>query len=447
LLGRSVSIVISPKGSCMKTRAWFRSTRSSDTLDAPAQREAAATSITTARPDKHGDAKLHGRVHGQMDGPMYEQMHDEMHALLDALPDGVLALDTSGRIQSCNAAAAALFGCAVHKLMGQRVANVLPALDALRQLADSAGEATSAQTHTLRARRLDGATFPLEVRWRRSSNHPAATAPRAKHLTLLVLRDVSQQPRFDRMQRDVVSVVSDALRTPLTSIRSALSRLADGSIGTLPADAQRIVHGAATDCERLVALVDDILATDKMSNGHQVMALRAHDLVKLLRENLRSTLGFARLHKVRLLMPGHSSPVWANVDAPCINQIMGKLLSNAIKFSPSGGDVSVHIDLTPMARPTHATIVVSDQGMGMPEHVRDGVFGRLGDADSSDHRAPSGMGLGLRNTHALVKRMGGTIMFECPTVGGTQFFVTFPLTPSPKDASDFALTGSQELRL
>jgi signal transduction histidine kinase len=436
----------------MKSRAWFRSTRSADTLHAPTQRGSAAvaTSASTARADAMGYAKVHA------------EMHTEMHILLDAMPVGALALDASGRIQSCNAAAAALFGCAVHKLMGQRLANVLPALDALRQAADGPAETLAQshilqthglqshvlQTHILQAQRLDGATFPLEVRWQRPSSHPAASAASDKHLTIFVLRDVREQQRVDRMPSDFVSVVSHALRAPLTSIRGAMSMLSDGSTGTLPADAQRLIHSATTECERLMALVDDVLDMDKVSNGRRVITPRVHDLVKLLRENLRNTLGFARLHKVRLLMPGHGGPVWALVDAQRINQIMGNLLSNAIKFSPSGADVSVHMELTPVARPTHATIVVSDQGMGIPEHVRDGIFAPLRQGNSAEHgRAQSSMGVGLSVTHDLVKRMGGTIMFECPTAGGTQFYVTFPLAAPPQDGSDFALTGSQELRL
>jgi signal transduction histidine kinase len=237
------------------------------------------------------------------------------------------------------------------------------------------------------------------------------------------------------------------LRTPLTSIRGALSLLTDGSTGNLPADAQRMIHMAADNCERLVALVNDILDMDKTNNGHMVIMLRTHDLVKLLRENLRSTLGFARLHKVRLLMPGHAGPVWAHVDAQRINQIMGNLLSNAIKFSPSGADVSVHIDLAPVAHPTHATIVVSDQGMGIPLDFHPRVFEPFAQADSTDHRAKGGTGLGLSIAKALVQRMAGTILFDCPAAGGTRFFVTFPLAASPHEPGDFALTGLDELRL
>jgi PAS domain S-box-containing protein len=372
-------------------------------------------------------------------GAIEQALHDaqtRVGTILEAVPEGVIAFDDRGLIESCNPAAQAIFGCDAARLIDRPVDDLLPEMSRLRSAPSEGAAPAAVQRHRIDAHRLDGTAFPLEITCR-------ALGDGARRLHIWVLRDLGEQHRIERMKRDFVSVVSHELRTPLTSIRGALALLGDGSTGVLPADAQRMVLMASRNCERLVELVNDILDLDKMQTGQMVVAPEVQDVVKLLRDTLRTTLGFARLYKVRLLMPGHAGPVWVSVDARRMAQVMGNLLSNAIKFSPEGGEVLVRL----RARPTHCTIFVVDHGPGIPVEFRARVFEPVAQANATDSRARGGSGLGLSITRSLVKRMGGSIDFDCPERGGSVFRVTLPIAESPPRPTEFAPTGLGDLHV
>jgi PAS domain S-box-containing protein len=354
-------------------------------------------------------------------------------AVLEAIPDGVVTFDRLGVILTFNPAAEAIFRCIAAKTLGRPVVDLVPELGAL--LRDNGTEPGAVQRLTIDAYRLDGEAFPLEATCR-------VLQDARRRLHICVLRDLGEQRRIERMKQNFVSVVSHELRTPLTSIRGALALLADGSSGALPEPAQRLVVMASRNCERLVELVNDILDLDKMQTGQLVMQPQTIDLVKLLRDHLRSTLGFARLYQVQLTMPRQSAAVWVNVDPRRMAQVMGNLVSNAIKFSPAGSAVEVHLSRAD----TTCTISVIDKGPGIPLEFRPRVFEKFAQADASDKRSHGGSGLGLPITRELVERMHGRIAFECPPQGGTVFSVTLPLAPAPPgDGANFAPTGLDDL--
>lgn len=355
-------------------------------------------------------------------------------AILQALPDGVLAVDRDGMIRSLNAAAAAIFRCSAAKTLGRHASDLIPDFEGLMVELAGAVPAHAVHCRTIDAHRLDGEVFPLELTG-------TALAYDGGQLLVVVLRDLSLQQGVERMKHTFVSVVSHELRTPLTSIRGALALLADGSTGELSPDAQTMVVMASRNCERLVDLVRDILDLDKMRTGQLVIEPEVLDLIRLLRETLRATLGYARLYKVRLLMPAQSGPIWVRVDPRRMAQVMGNLLSNAIKFSPEGGEVSVRLQVEAGA----CAVSVVDQGPGIPAEFRAQVFERFAQADATNTRARGGSGLGLSITRALVERMDGRIGFDCPSGGGTVFHVTLPLAQAPSRPADFSATGLNDL--
>lgn len=355
-------------------------------------------------------------------------------AIVDAMPDGVMVFDPHGVIESLNAAAAAIFRCSAAKTLGRHASDLIPDFEGL--VADMARAAAAGAIHrcAIDAHRLDGEVFPLELTC-------TALAHDTGRAHIVVLRDLSTQQGVERMKHTFVAVVSHELRTPLTSIRGALALLADGSTGELPADAQAMVVMASRNCERLVDLVRDILDLDKMRTGQLVIEPEVLDLIRLLRDTLRATLGYARLYNVRLLMPAQSGPMWVRVDPRRMAQVMGNLLSNAIKFSPEGGEVSVRLQVDEGT----CTVFVVDQGPGIAPEFRSRVFEKFAQADATNTRARGGSGLGLSITHALVERMEGRIGFDCPTGGGTVFHVTLPLAQAPSRPADFSATGLNDL--
>ena len=134
--------------------------------------------------------------------------------------------------------------------------------------------------------------------------------------------------------------------------------------------------------------------------------------------------------------------MWVSVDPRRMTQVMGNLVSNAIKFSPAGSAVQVHLSRDE----TTCTVAVRDHGPGIALEFRPRVLEKFAQADAGDARSHGGSGLGLPITRELVERMRGRIGFECPPEGGTVFSVTLPLAEAPQGGGPgFAPTGLDDL--
>jgi len=272
-------------------------------------------------------------------------------------------------------------------------------------------------------RRLDGANFPAEVsasEWREAG----------EVRTTLVVRDLTEQRRNERMRDEFLAIVSHELRTPLTSVLGAIGLLASGAAGPLPALSLPLVAAAQRNGERLSKLIDDVLDLTKLEGDRMVMNLRSQPLVPLLHEAVAANQGYAVAAKVRLALffdlEAVHGAAQVRVDADRFLQVMANLLSNAIKHSPAGTAVTVRIS----AEAHGYGVTVSDCGRGIDPRFLARLFEKFSQADSSDGRPVGGTGLGLYIARLLVERMGGRIYAEQgaqPGEGAT-FRLWFPAT-------------------
>lgn len=241
-----------------------------------------------------------------------------------------------------------------------------------------------------------------------------------------IVRDISERRKIDRLKNDFISTVSHELRTPLTSIHGALSLL-DGALGaSMEPQARQLVAIACANSKRLISLVNDILDMDKIASGKMRLQLATHDLHGLLANAIDSNRGYAEKFKVDLKLASCADDVKVKVDPDRFGQVMANLISNAVKFSPTGEAVEISTK-----RATNEVVIgVHDRGPGIPPEFRQRIFAKFAQADSSDVRQKGGTGLGLAIAKALIDKMGGAISFESEAARGTKFFVRFPIVPS-----------------
>jgi len=233
--------------------------------------------------------------------------------------------------------------------------------------------------------------------------------------------DMTERKAVERLKSEFVSTVSHELRTPLTSIRGALGLVCSGAAGDLPDQAQRLCDIANNNTERLVRLINDILDIEKIETGNLAFSLADCSMTDLARNAVEATKGYADQFDVHLVLRAEEAGVKVNGDADRLMQVLSNLMSNAIKFSPAGGDVVVEVkNLEQSVR-----VSVQDNGPGIPEEFQPRIFGRFAQADSADTRQKGGTGLGLSISKSIVERLDGRIWFDTLD-NGTRFSFELP---------------------
>jgi signal transduction histidine kinase len=327
--------------------------------------------------------------------------------ILDNILDPVVTLDEGGRITDFNQAAIALrdaqgraisVGAACEPFVGVG----LPALLEQRQL---------------QLRREGGDSYSAALglsEWQDGGQ---------RHYTL-VMRDLTEQQRIERMKDEFLATVSHELRTPLTSVLGALSLLAAGTVAELPAAARPLAEMARRNGQRLSRLIDDMLDLTKLEGGQLMLQQRVQPMAPLLQEAVAANRAYAVSAGIELTALGLETPGLPEVrlDAERLQQVLSNLLSNAIKHSPAGGRVELILEGSAQA----ILIKVRDYGPGIPPVFRARMFEKFSQADGTDRRAQEGTGLGLYITRQFVERMGGRIWSEDPEGGGALFCVSFP---------------------
>jgi signal transduction histidine kinase len=230
------------------------------------------------------------------------------------------------------------------------------------------------------------------------------------------LREVTADRELDRMRDAFVATVSHELRTPLTSISGFLEMMEDEEHELGDAGRQYLdVIRRATD--RLHALVEDLLLVAQIEARRIELELAPVDLVELASRAVQSAQPAAAEKGIALdLVADHPPAVLG--DAKRLSQVLDNLVSNAVKFTPDGGHVTITVEPN--------RLVVADSGIGVAADEQKQVFSRFFRATTATQRAIPGTGLGLAICHALVEQHGGSIEFLSEEGAGTQVVVSLP---------------------
>ncbi|MCS6801831.1 MAG: PAS domain S-box protein [Chloroflexota bacterium] len=337
------------------------------------------------------------------------QSERQIRALLDAIPDLMLRISSDGVFLDYHPGTAEgqsaprewVVGRTLWDNFSEERANLF--LQCVRR-AIATGEPQTLEFSFQAGKRL----LEREARFVRSGDREA----------LVLVRDITERKKVERLKNEFVSTVSHELRTPLTSIRGSLGLLKGGVGGPLPPEAANLVDIAFKNSERLVRLINDILDIEKIESGKLHFERQPIELTHLVASAIEANEGLAAEFGVRLTLGERVEPAVVLGDYDRLMQVMANLLSNAAKFSPRGAEVRVDV-----ARSRGGfRVAVRDRGPGIPPQFRHRVFERFAQADASDRRQSGGTGLGLSISKAIIERHGGTIGFETSEAGTTFWF-------------------------
>ena len=237
-------------------------------------------------------------------------------------------------------------------------------------------------------------------------------------------RDVTTLKVVNSVRSNFVSMVSHELRTPLNSVHGFIDLLMQGHMGELNPEQKQYLGYAQEGVQQLIAIVEDILFMTRSDTGQFDMKQQKGSFLELAKQVLRGLQPQALKASVILNKDVASPSPMFYADPQRIKQVLNNLVSNAIKFTPPGGTVTLR------ARPydEHFLMIsVEDTGYGIPPEDRSHVFERFYQSNHHLQSKMGGYGLGLTIAKLIVEQHGGAISFDSTVNHGTTFYFTVPL--------------------
>ena len=249
----------------------------------------------------------------------------------------------------------------------------------------------------------------------------ARAVPLADGATVLLLSDLSESYRLDRVRRDFVANVSHELKTPVAAIRALAETAATAMQSDDHATAVRFIERLGTESARLAGLVTDLLDLSRVEAGGELYRSNV-DLDALLVEAADRGRVVGEVKDIEIVV--HETDIHIEADASQLAMAVKNLVDNAVRYS-EGGKVELAADrLGDLVR-----ITVADQGIGIPSDELSRIFERFYRVDKGRSRATGGTGLGLAIVRHVIENHGGQINVESELGVGTTFTVTLPITP------------------
>ena len=362
----------------------------------------------------YGDDEL-GLVARALDDSVHELGHriqdlerdrGRMAALLAGMIEGVIVVDQAGRLQLVNVAAQEMLRIGETPIGRHYVESIRhPAIADLvtAALAGRTPESVEFSPPRDGSRTVIARAAPVAAGW--------------AHGVVLVLHDVTELKRADKIRRDFVANVSHELRTPLTAIRGYVEALSEGD--TTEDESQRFLDIIARHAKRMERLVQDLLRLARLDAGQETLDLTICDLRALI-ESVAADVDpsfEAKDQQFTLALAPDACRV--NADPVKLHDIMRNLLANASAYAPDGSTIGV------MTRRSAGGVIIDvlDEGPGIPEEDRSRVFERFYRVDKSRARDPGGTGLGLSIVKHLVELHGGRVSVSNRQEGGACFTV------------------------
>ncbi|WP_333608874.1 ATP-binding protein [Arsukibacterium sp.] len=338
-----------------------------------------------------------------------------LRSVNDNVMDAIITTDENGIIETANLACYRLFGYPADSLPGLHWSSLLAVPEQVKQLYS----ATSSADKEVESQGLrhNGSSFSLLLA--RSTLNI-----NQQHRQLLLLRDITERKKEERLKNEFVATVSHELRTPLTAISGALGLAVGGALGQLTPSQHKMLQLAHNNCTQLHQLINDLLDIEKLSGGHARFDLKPLNLTRLLQQCQTQMQSVAYPRQITL--QHNEQDYWVLADEQRLRQVCLNLISNAIKFSPS--ESAIILLFQPLDRDIR--ICVLDQGPGVEHDFVPRLFTRFAQADSADNRSHAGTGLGLAICKEIMTKMHGSIGYQRQQQGSC-FYFELPQQPAP----------------
>lgn len=347
---------------------------------------------------------------------------EKLNGILSSVPDGVVLTDNALNVLHMNATAERILDTPLEKILGQSISQINCEVDFRKKVAQKLNITHGPRSFDLELSREDSSYSKIyQVRVSQMVSDEEESQG-----VILLLRDVTREREVERMKSAFLGMATHELNTPLTTIIGYSELLtspetADNFSAEQKKDCLLLIHDKALS---LGGLVDDLLDVSRVESGRPLtLDYQEFDFDSMIREVVDSYDSEEALHDFVVTLVGETSQIIA--DRLRLKQVVDHLISNAVKYAPEGGRVSVELNLSD----DKYQLNVKDEGIGMDEGQLVHVFDRFYRADSSD-TAVQGVGLGMSIVRNIVLAHRGDIQIESQLGRGTRVMVSLPKSPS-----------------
>ena len=341
----------------------------------------------------------------------FNQFQSQQNALFDSMTEGLLVLDETGRIQLANRAFGSLFGV-TNDVHHKTIIEALR-LHELSALVDELDAERHSVEHELKL-------ASPEERWLQVNGAAIFNGNRRRHGTILVFHDLTRLKQLESARKEFVANVSHELRTPLSLIKGYVETLLDGAKDN-PEVASKFLQTIERNADRLKLLIEDLLTISELESGRvklnlQTVALRP--VVDKVIDDLKARSGAKNMN-----LFNRAPDLSLRADSNRLEQVLGNLIDNAIKYGRPNGNVNVEAK---EAGDDFVEISVCDDGPGIPREALERIFERFYRVDKARSREQGGTGLGLSIVKHIVQTHGGKVWAKSEPGQGTTFYFTMP---------------------
>lgn len=341
----------------------------------------------------------------------HDQERDLSRTVLRRMIESVIVLDSDEKVQFVNEAACRLLKFQAGAVVGRKLWEVIRH----RSIMEAAENALRNDITLATEQVID---LPADRKVKVQATKLTGTH---KGGAVLVLHDVTDMHRLERMRQDFFSNVSHELKTPLAAIQATVETLLDGALHD-PKHNMNFLGRINENVDRLNRLVNDLLELSRIETGQQTLDLTATPLVPALEACIQRLEHRAQARQQHLSLAVDCEPVDAQADDLALDQILDNLVDNAIKYTPAGGTITLKASQS--AGQAHIDII--DNGFGISEKDLPRIFERFYRADRARDRQDPGTGLGLSIVKHLVQAQGGNIDVKSNLGQGSCFTVSLP---------------------
>ena len=370
-----------------------------------------------------------------------DEERQKMEAVLQGMTDILLAVDEQGRVMTFNRKAEQLLGLEREKLPGMKVEEVLKA--------DITPENIPCRVVLRTAEPCLDVSYNLQCS---SANIPvlSSAAPLKNSSGQLfgsveIIRDISHLKALEQEKEDFVSMLSHDLKAPITAVVGSVDLVREGRLGPVNHDQREYLESAMESCAEMVEMIDTLLGVHKFEAGKMRLHFKEEHPHQLIQRILTRFLSVARRGQIRLFATAGENLPSIRVDSTTFSRLMGNLLTNALKFTPEGGEIEVSScvieDIATVAgrmpkrtyqaerlplKGRFVQITIRDSGVGIPAEALETIFDRFVQARNRSVGKSTGTGLGLTFCRKVMDAHDGYIWAESVVGRGSTFVLLFP---------------------